>query len=448
MKKIEKLYELDSAPIDCIYCWSGNLEIYNPPSQDRIIELAKDINKYGLLEPIIVNQDGVIISGNTRYKACKFLDFKTIKIKVVDISEYDPDFVNVVKAFNNQRKKTDIEIFKEFDIKELTPYKIWEKNTNRYKEEIKYCDYDTYEGDIKDRKGITKYDNDLIKVVIDIINNSEYILTVRSIHYQVLNYGVKIQRNQHIYSNNKKDYQYLSNLLTKLRVNGTIPYKFITDNTRKMVQRPVYENVNVYMKKYIENFGVSYYRDMLKTQRRTIIVVCEKETLSGPINDVCDEYGLSAFYIKGNPSIDVIYKTSEYYKLNGSKPLHILFLTDFDPAGLSIQDTFLKTLQRDFNIKATYTRVGITEELIKKYNLPPDNEVKLTDAKAKKFIKKYNTKYVYELEAMKVDELMKELDIEVIRVIDLKLYDTEYSKYEDDLKILNEFRRKFNMLDF
>lgn len=438
--------EIGTMNIDDIQPWEGNLLIYNPPSEERIYSLAKNINEFGQLEPIVISRDGYIISGNTRYKACKYLKLKEVKIRVLDIFFYSEDFTIIAKAFNNQRKKTDEEILKEFNLIELTPQEICRKNAQTWLKERKSADFKAYDGKILKRKKTTKYDNDIINACIQIINNSEYPLTVRAVHYQLLNYNIRIQRNNHIYSNCKGDYMYLSGLLTKLRINKVISFDDIIDNTRKLTERMIYDDVSSYMKEFNEDYGYSYYRNLLKTQNRTYIVVCEKETLSGPIKKICYEYGIGVVFSKGMASIDVIYRTYNHFLKNGSRPLHIFFLTDFDPTGIAIQNSYLSSLDRDFDIKPTFTRVGITPELIKNFNLPPDNEIKLSDNKVKKFMAVYNTRNVYELEAMKIDHLMTELDNQIIYCIDLELYNIEYEKYKDDLLKLNSQRNAITSL--
>ena len=86
------------------------------------------------------------------------------------------------------------------------------------------ANFDIYEGAIIQRKDFTKYDQPLIDAIQNIIKNSEYTLTLRAVHYKLLNYGVKIQRDQHKYSNKPKDYAYLSVVATKMRVFGVIPF--------------------------------------------------------------------------------------------------------------------------------------------------------------------------------------------------------------------------------
>jgi hypothetical protein len=44
------------------------------------MELVESIKKYGILHPIAVSENKVIISGVLRYFACRLLEFKTIPV--------------------------------------------------------------------------------------------------------------------------------------------------------------------------------------------------------------------------------------------------------------------------------------------------------------------------------------------------------------------------------
>lgn len=58
---------------------------YQPRLKDtEVKDLAKSIQDNGQLQPIIINQDNIIVGGHRRYFACKSLDKKTIKYTKVD----------------------------------------------------------------------------------------------------------------------------------------------------------------------------------------------------------------------------------------------------------------------------------------------------------------------------------------------------------------------------
>lgn len=67
----------------------------NPRKNDKAVEyVANSIRQFGFKVPIIIDKDGVIIAGHTRYKACKRLKMKEVPCVIADdLSEEE------VKAF-------------------------------------------------------------------------------------------------------------------------------------------------------------------------------------------------------------------------------------------------------------------------------------------------------------------------------------------------------------
>ena len=57
----------------------------NPRKNDEAVKyVAESIRQFGFKVPIIVDKDGVIVAGHTRYKAAKKLKFKEVPCIVSD----------------------------------------------------------------------------------------------------------------------------------------------------------------------------------------------------------------------------------------------------------------------------------------------------------------------------------------------------------------------------
>ena len=60
----------------------------NPRKNDGAVDaVANSIKEFGWQQPIVVDSEGVIIAGHTRYKAAKKLKLKTVPVLVVDLDE-------------------------------------------------------------------------------------------------------------------------------------------------------------------------------------------------------------------------------------------------------------------------------------------------------------------------------------------------------------------------
>lgn len=57
----------------------------NPRKNDEAVEyVANSISKFGFKQPIVIDKDGVIVAGHTRYKAAKQLKLKTVPCVIAD----------------------------------------------------------------------------------------------------------------------------------------------------------------------------------------------------------------------------------------------------------------------------------------------------------------------------------------------------------------------------
>jgi site-specific DNA-methyltransferase (adenine-specific) len=86
-----------------------NKEIYNLSS---IEELMDSITEFGLLQPLVVNQNNQIISGNRRFESIKRLGWKNVEVeqRMVNIEEEELLLIH----YNKQRVKTYKELLNEY----------------------------------------------------------------------------------------------------------------------------------------------------------------------------------------------------------------------------------------------------------------------------------------------------------------------------------------------
>ncbi|MCM1297626.1 MAG: ParB N-terminal domain-containing protein, partial [Muribaculaceae bacterium] len=60
----------------------------NPRINDRAVEaVAASIKEFGWQQPIVVDKNGVIIAGHTRYKAALALGMEIVPVTVADLTE-------------------------------------------------------------------------------------------------------------------------------------------------------------------------------------------------------------------------------------------------------------------------------------------------------------------------------------------------------------------------
>ena len=97
---------------------------YNPRqiSTKQYNDLKASIKKFGLVDPIIINQNGnVVVGGHQRLKICKELKHIEIDCVVLDLSKEEERELNI--RLNKNTGEFDMDILaNEFDIDELTDW--------------------------------------------------------------------------------------------------------------------------------------------------------------------------------------------------------------------------------------------------------------------------------------------------------------------------------------
>jgi len=81
---------------------------------DKFVEFMTNISQYGILEPLVVSKDYVVISGNRRLKAASNLKIDKVPVIISDSTEQNNEMV--VISHNQQRVKTPSQIFAEYQI--------------------------------------------------------------------------------------------------------------------------------------------------------------------------------------------------------------------------------------------------------------------------------------------------------------------------------------------
>ena len=129
---------------------------YNPRqiSTKDFNSLKKSIERFGLVDPIIVNKDNTVIGGHQRLKIIKSLGEKTIGCIVLDLNKEQERELNI--RLNKNCGEFDFDILSsEFDIDELVDW--------GFKHIDLGLNIDKIDEDVEDSATITIKEDDLIK---------------------------------------------------------------------------------------------------------------------------------------------------------------------------------------------------------------------------------------------------------------------------------------------
>jgi ParB-like chromosome segregation protein Spo0J len=129
---------------------------YNPRqiSTKQYNDLKKSIEKFSLVDPIIINKDLTVIGGHQRLKICKELKHTEIDCVVLDLSKEDERELNI--RLNKNTGDFDMDILaNEFDIDELTDWGFKHIDLD--------VNIDKLDEDTSDSITITVKEDDLVK---------------------------------------------------------------------------------------------------------------------------------------------------------------------------------------------------------------------------------------------------------------------------------------------
>ena len=84
----------------------------NPRRNDKAVEaVAKSIQEFGFRQPIVVDKDGVIVVGHTRYKAALLLKLKTVPVHVAaDLTPQQARAYRIADNRTNEAAEWDVDL--------------------------------------------------------------------------------------------------------------------------------------------------------------------------------------------------------------------------------------------------------------------------------------------------------------------------------------------------
>ena len=197
-----------------------------------------------------------------------------------------------------------------------------------------------------------------------------------------------------------KGYKQLQARCTVLRRNGSLPYGWLVDSTRRGY------HVNTFNGKadFLLRMNGLYRADLWELADHYCEVWAESRSIAGVIQADCNELAVSLYPCGGFSSITLCYEAAENINdLVDDKPVTIFYVGDFDPAGVLIDVALERELRQHLrsDVHLDFRRIGITEQQVLEMDLPR-NARKATDKRSS------HVTYTVEAEAMPA-KLMREL---------------------------------------
>lgn len=425
-----------------------NGEVYRPtdPDDPAIKELARYIAQEGVLEALVVTIDNVVLSGHRRREAAILAGLSVVPCRVKNIHSNDPEFLSKLVSYNAQRVKNHAEQLREVLIK-TKPDEAYEQLIEYRQEQASVLTETVSVSRRKPRKRISQLKSKMVEAVVKVTdeNRQFWPLSDRHIHYLLLN-DPPLRNTKHRdsrYRNDRTSYQDLCDLLTRLRLDETIPMCCIADPTRPTVDWYVHANPQDFAREELNDLLKGHRRDLQQTQPLHIEVVAEKMTMQSIVKPICGKYNIPFTIGRGYGSLPSRWEIVQRFRRSGKKRLVLVVLGDMDPEGVNIGESLLQSMREDFGEDgAEEVRAGLNHDHVERFGLS-DNpaEAKVSSSRYKDFVERFG-KSVYELESLKPEKLQEILAEAIDSVMDRKLFNQELKAEKDDAAYLQAVRKK------
>ena len=424
--------------------------VYGKQSLDDpdIVELIKSILDKGVMEPIHISADNVIISGHRRRFCALQAGLQMVPAIRNNIS-YENDreeFLKLLVGANTQRKKTGAMLLREVAMK-IDPEQAHEDLLQEQREEeherkfgSDVSDQAVYGKNVKSRKQISAASMPFLMAALRVIEKHRefWPLSVRQIHYRLLGPDAPLKhasKPASRYVNDAKSYKTLTDLLARGRVEGRVPWNAIDDETRPEMTNSHFWNAAQFYESELEDFLRGYTRNRQQSQPDHIEIIAEKLTVKTILEGVAADYSIPLTINRGMSGPTVKKKIVDRYLRSKKRNLILLVVSDLDPAGMSIAQDIRDAFERDFGINEDRIEVykaALTIDQVNEMELEPSMDAKESSPTYAEFVREYGTTNAYELEALEPADLQEVLEAAIWDVMSMGAYDAEVELQKKD----------------
>lgn len=416
-------------------------------SDPEIIELAKSIKKHGVKEPLVISKDKYILSGHRRHCAAKLAGRKTVPCRVENItrSKNPNRFLTLLREHNRQRIKTVAEQLRE-EVVSANPDEAHFDLIAHRREKAKISSNGQIELHInQDRCEISPAKQPMLDAVIEVLDalRQYWPVSVRKVHYDLLNNPplCHASKPKSRYRNDKASYRKLVELLTRARLEEYILWEAISDETRPVTTWRVYQNPQAFIRKQIDGFLKRYWRDYQQSQPNHLEILVEKNTLLPILKPVAMQYCIPITAGRGYCSLAPRHDMAERYWDSDKDTLVLFIVSDFDPDGECIAESYARSMRDDFDVDIHAIKVALTYEQTQELDLPPALPAKETSSTYKAFEKRYGSAS-WEVEALDPGTLQRLLRDAIDSVLDVDAFNAELDAEKQDAAYLQAVREK------
>jgi hypothetical protein len=259
--------------------------------------------------------------------------------------------------------------------------------------------------------------------VLRAIDEQQPPMTVRGLFYVVEILG--------LVPKTEAGYRQVERQVVEMRRLGLLPYRFIADGTRAVKSVTTFRSLG-------ECLGLveeCYRRAIWDDQPAYVEIWCEKDAITGVLQEVTDRWQVPLGICRGYPSETFLYNAAERLKAH-NKPVFLYYIGDLDPTGWNISEVIQRRLS-EFGADFTFERIAVTPEQVELWQLPT-RPAKPKDTRAKNW--KLPCVEVDAIPANKLRELCEEA---ILRHLDWAAYSATKEAEEAERERLAEITKQF-----
>jgi hypothetical protein len=222
--------------------------------------------------------------------------------------------------------------------------------------------------------------------------------SVRGMYYMALAADL-VDKDAH---GNRHNYMRVQRRVLKLRRDGRMPYRWITDGSRKVYMHASYDGPEDFADAAADIYRKDYWMD----SPVRVEVWVEKDAMAGKLTPVVrDEFGLGLYVSRGFASETYLQEAAAHIRSDG-RPTYVYLLTDFDASGMNIAETVERELVKQARpVVVRVERLAAKPEQMEEHGLITQ-PVTRTDTRARKFIERFGNETV-ELDAIPASEVRR-----------------------------------------
>ena len=280
---------------------------------------------------------------------------------------------------------------------------------------------------------LSKSNLEMLDIINDVIEGQRRMgvrkMSLRQLYYQLVT--------SNIISNKDPEYKKIGHLLKEGRMAGIVDWDAIEDRLRKP-QRPYYVTD---VADAIDD-TVEYYRlDRQIGQPHNLLVIVEKDALSGVLSPTTDEYMVPILVNRGYGSCTAMHDLHVLFDQD-ERPGKILYIGDHDPSGLDmIRD--VKERIGEFGTEIEIEHIALTWDQVEEF-APPPNPAKIKDPRAKNYINQFGGTS-WEVDALEPPVLVSLLEAAIEENMDMSIFRDVMKTEEEEKQTLMEMAKQWEV---